>query len=74
MNKIEVSDEDLDDIIYACREAQIRFQRAKTELNHNNERYLHWNKDYLNEKICHFADLEGRMISKFEHATGGPYQ
>ena len=67
---IPFSPEEVDELVYACREATIRFQRAKTELRRGNESYQHWDVDYLNEQISHFASLEGTLAARYEAYTG----
>ena len=69
MKLVQFTVEELDDLIYAAREATIRFKRARTELKRENPNYLHWDLEYLHEKICFFADLEGKLILRKDQLT-----
>ena len=57
----------------AAREATIRFKRARAELRRENPHYLHFQEDFLTEQLCRFADLEGRLLARYEAYTGSPY-
>ena len=69
MTQVQFTLEELDDLIYAAREATIRFKRAKTELKRENPNYLHWDIDHLNDKICFFADLEGKLTLRKDQVS-----
>ena len=62
--------EEFDDLIYAAREATIRFKRARTEFHKGNEAYSMWNVEDLNEKIEYYANIERRLVTQWNEATG----
>ena len=62
--------EEFDDLIYAAREATIRFKRARTEFHKGNEAYSQWNVEDLNEKIEYYANIERRLVTQWNEATG----
>ena len=49
------------DLIYAAREATIRFKRARTEFRKGNEAYSQWDEETLEERITHYTSLEDRL-------------
>ena len=67
---ISFTKEEVDDLIYAAREATIRFKRARTEFRKGNEEYAHWDEEVLREKIMHYANLEATLKAKYEAYYG----
>ena len=70
---IPFSPDEVIDMIQAAREATIRFKRARTELRKGNPNYLHFQEDFLTEQMCNFADLEGKLVARYEYYTGKLY-
>ena len=60
------SSDEFEDMIYAAREAHIRFKRARTEFRKGNEAYSLWDEETLAEKIAHYLDLEAKLIARYE--------
>ena len=52
---------EMDDLIYAARDAEIRFKRARTELRKGNEAYSQWDEETLAERITHYKNLEAKL-------------
>ena len=61
---VTFTNEEYDDLIYACREAQIRFKRLRTAVRRGDDDVQHWDVDECNEKIEHFADLESKLVDR----------
>ena len=70
MASFEFSKEEFSDMIYAAREARIRFKRARTEFRALNKSYMMWDEETLEERICHFDNLEKSLCEKYQAAFG----
>lgn len=70
MTSMDFSREEFNDMIYAARDAGIRFKRARTEFNKGNESYSQWTLEDLDERIQHYKRLELRLASQYEQAFG----
>ena len=68
--QMEFSKEEFSDIIYAARDACIRFKRARTEFHRGNESYSQWNLEDLNERIQHYKKMELRLARQYEQTFG----
>ena len=66
----EFSKEEFDELVYAAREATIRFKRARTEFRKGNPAYLNWGIDELNERIIHYSNLEEKLKGKYQAEFG----
>ena len=62
--------EDMNDVIYAAREAFIRWKRARTEMRKGNDSYTHLNEVYVEEKMAYWTAHEEKMVRLYEDATG----
>ncbi len=62
--------EDMDDVIYAAREAVVRWKRARTEMRKGNDSYNHLNEGYVDEKLTYWTAHEAKMIRLYEDVTG----
>ena len=58
------------DLVYAAREAQIRFKRARTEKRKGNPGYQQWDEERLKECIDHYSDMEDMLKSKYLETFG----
>ena len=61
------------DLVYAAREAQIRFKRARTEKNKGNPAYQQWDSDRLDECIAHYKEMEHMLRIKYQETFGEPW-
>ena len=61
--------EEYDTIVYAAREAHIRFKRARTELRAGNERYAHLDEETITKDIEKYAELERMLIARWEESS-----
>ena len=62
--------DELYDVIYAAREAQIRFKRLRKSVRRGDEDTTHWSEDECNEHIKQFASLEKFLIDKYQKVFG----
>ena len=67
---IEFTQDEFDDLIYAAREAHIRFKRARTEMNRGNPHYQMFDIDSLNADIAHYTAVENSLREKYAAAFG----
>ena len=70
MAKFEFTRDEMNDMIYAAREARIRFKRARTLFREGHESYSQWDEETLNESIAHYTNLEMMLREKHEVAFG----
>ncbi len=56
------------DMVYAAREATIRFKRARTLFREGNEAYSQWDEDTLAERIAHYTNLEVMLQERYQAA------
>ena len=70
MAKFEFTRDEMNDLIYSAREAQIRFKRARTLYREGHESYAMWDEDTLNESISKFSNLEADLREKYQAAFG----
>ena len=61
---------DYEEVLYASREAQIRFKRARAEFRNGNEAYSHWDEDLLNHELAQYTKLEEKLTRLYQEATG----
>ena len=62
------SQDEFDDLIYAAREANIRFSRLRKCVKRGDEDVRHWTVEECDKKIEHYKNLESNLISKFRQA------
>ena len=62
--KCSFTDEQFDDLVYACREAQIRFARLRKDPP------AHFDLDEIKGKIEHYSELEFMLRDIFKANTG----
>ena len=62
------SQDEFDDLIYAAREANIRFSRLRKCVKRGDEDVSHWTVEECDKKIQHYKSLESNLISKFRQA------
>ena len=62
------SQDEFDDLIYAAREATIRFNRLRKCVKRGDEDVSHWTVEECDKKIEHYKNLESNLISKFRQA------
>ena len=70
MATFEFSQEEMSELIYAAREAQIRFKRARTLYREGHESYSQWDEDTLNHSVAKFANLELSLCERYQVAFG----
>ena len=70
MAKFEFSKDEMNDLIYAAREAEIRFKRARTEFRKGNESYSSWDPEDLEYNINHYKEMEQMLKDKYREAFG----
>ena len=70
MASFEFSKEEMNDLIYSAREAQVRFKRARTLYREGHESYSHWDEETLNYSVDKFANLETSLCEKYQVAFG----
>ena len=74
MAQFEFSKEDMNDLIYAAREAEIRFKRLRTKTKAEVDAIDADRFDYIiedcNEKIAHYNNLEKVLKNKYREAFG----
>ena len=58
------------DLIYAAREAQIRFKRLRKCVRRGDEDTGHWTEDECNEKTEHYRSIEMDLRQKWQDAYG----
>ena len=68
--QFEFSQAEMNDLIYAAREAAIRFKRARTEFRSGNKVYSQWNEKDLAERVAHYSKLEEKLVAQYESAFG----
>ena len=70
MAKFEFSKDEMNDLIYAAREAEIRFKRARTEYRAGNPSYSQWHPEDLEYNIKHYKGMEQMLKDKYREAFG----
>ena len=70
MTSFEFSQEQFSDMIYAAREATVRFKRARTEFRLGNEAYSHWDEETLAMEVSHYNNMEKFLCEKYKVAYG----
>ena len=70
MAQFEFNQEEMNDIIYSAREAQVRFKRARALYREGHESYSMWDEDTLHYNIQKFANLEASLCEKYQVAFG----
>ena len=68
--QFEFSQDEMNDLIYAAREATIRFKRARTEFRSGNQVYSQWSEEDLAERVAHYSKLEEKLVAQYESAFG----
>ena len=58
------------DLIYAAREAEIRFKRLRKCVRRGDEDCTHWNEESINDEIAHFKSMEAWLKNKYREAFG----
>jgi len=62
--QFEFSQDEMNDLIYAAREATIRFKRARTEFRSGNKVYSQWSEEDLAERVAHYSKLEEKLVAQ----------
>ncbi len=62
--------EEYDLLVYAAREAQIRFKRLRKRILRDDFDVSHWDIDEVNEQINHWKTQETKLTNKFQELTG----
>ena len=63
MKTINFTEDQYDSVCYAAREAQIRFQRLRTQVLAEVPELAHWTIEQLDQKIDHYKKLEDFLLS-----------
>ncbi len=67
---IDFTKEEMGGLVFAAREATIRFKRARTEFRKGNEAYSQWTEEALGVKIEDYTRMERSLKVKYEEAFG----
>ena len=70
MASFEFSKEEMYDMIYAAREARIRFKRARTEMRAENVAYIQWDEESLDYNIKRYTAVEVMLRERYQEAFG----
>ncbi len=70
MAQFEFSEDEMSDLIYAAREASIRYKRARTFYREGHEDYSHWDEETLSDKISHYKGIEVNLRRLYGLAFG----
>ena len=70
MASVDFTKEQFYDLVYAAREAEIRFKRARTEKRNGNPAYQQWDDERLDECINHYKQMELMLRDKYEQTFG----
>ena len=73
MFNLPLTDDDFNDIIYAAREAQIRFMRLRTQVRAGDPSAHHWSEDECDDKIAHYLKLEAELARSYKSITGNDW-
>ena len=65
--------DEMDDIIYAARDVQIRFSRLRKCVKRGDEDVQHWSESECDRKIDHYKNLETKLIAKYWEAFGNDW-
>ncbi len=68
--QFEFTKEEFNDLIYAAREATIRFTRARSEFRKGNKVYSHWTEEELEDRMQEYVTLESKLVKLYESAFG----
>ena len=71
--KMDFTQQEAYDLVYAAREAQIRYRRARTEKRKGNPAYQLWDDDTLDEYIAHYKEMEQMLQDKYQQTFGEPW-
>ncbi len=66
----DFSQDEMYDLVYAAREATIRFKRARTEMRKGNEAYSHYTEEECQADIHKYIRIERNLRVKYEEAFG----
>ena len=67
---IKFTSDEMDDLIYATREAQIRFSRLRKCINRGDEDVSHWSIEECEAKMEHYKRLESNLHNKYRETFG----
>ncbi len=70
MASFEFSKEEMNDMVYAAREATIRFKRARTLFRAGDVAYSQWDEETLDYNIKRYTAVEVMLREKYEVAFG----
>ena len=62
--------EEYDMLVYAAREAQIRFKRLRKRVLRGDTDVCHWDIEEVYEEIERFKTHEAQLTDKFQELTG----
>ena len=70
-NNFKFSADEMDDIIYAAREARIRFSRLRKCVRRGDKDVVEqWTEESCNTNIEKYKNLEESLVAKFEDTFG----
>ncbi len=73
MINLPLTQGDFSDIIYAAREAQIRFMRLRTQVRAQDPSVHHWTEEECDDKIAHYLNLEAELARSYKTLTGNDW-
>ena len=65
MITLNLTPDEFDELVYAARDAGIRFKRMRTMWLKDETLYAHWNLEELDEKISHYERLEKQLTDLY---------
>jgi len=66
----EFSKEEYDELVFAAKEARIRWKKAKTLWKVKHHAYLKHDEKELDENISRFAEVEEMLLSRYKKTNG----
>ena len=67
---ISLRRDELYDLVYAAREAEIRFKRLRKCVRRGDDDVSHWSEEECNEKIAHYKAMEKWLADIYEESFG----